>query len=405
MTKYPIFSVLGLEIEYMLIDKDNLQIRPVSDVILKELAGHQTNSFTLGEIEISNELVMHVIELKNAIPHKLSTAIENHFQDAIMQLQPILNEHNLQLLPTGAHFTMDPHKETKRWPHGDRSIYKQFDKIFDCRGHGWANLQSMHINLPFANDTEFSALHNTIRILLPLIPALAASTPIIEGKPTGYQCTRMLFYEQNQQILPSISGKLIPEFITSEAQYFQDILYPMYRDISPHDPKGILQYEWLNSRGAIPKFERNSIEIRCVDTQECVHADIAIAKMIHHILEKLYETSDYHLLNPYDTDSLKMIHDQTIKEGLSVEISDNNLLAQWQLPKKKMTVREIWSKLIEQVSHKLTTQQQKTLEHILNQGNLSERILKACNNDYSKKTLDMIERNLSECLLHNKEFS
>ena len=43
-----------------------------------------------------------------------------------------------------------PQREIELWPHDDREIYARFDRIFDCRGHGWANLQSVHLNLPFA---------------------------------------------------------------------------------------------------------------------------------------------------------------------------------------------------------------------------------------------------------------
>ena len=60
-----------------------------------------------------------------------------------------------------------------------------FDRIFSCQGHGWANLQSMHINLPFADDAEFGRLHAAIRFLLPLLPGLTASSPVMDGAVTG----------------------------------------------------------------------------------------------------------------------------------------------------------------------------------------------------------------------------
>ena len=40
----------------------------------------------------------------------------------------------------------------------------------------------------------------------------------------------------------------------------------MYRQIAPLDPDHVVQYEWLNSRGAIARFDRNAIEIRVIDT-------------------------------------------------------------------------------------------------------------------------------------------
>lgn len=404
MSKYSLFSVLGIEIEYMLVDRDSLNVQPKSDLLLQALAGHQADEVELGNIALSNELVMHVLEFKNNGPRPTTEPVANHFQQAILDIQPKLSELNLQLLPTGAHPWMNPLTETKRWPHGNREIYQQYDSIFNCHGHGWSNLQSMHINLPFANDQEFGYLHSLVRLLLPLLPALAASTPIIERKLTGYQDTRLMFYEQNQQKIPSISGSIIPEFVLSEAQYQEEILKPMYRDISPYDPKGILQYEWLNSRGAIVKFDYNALEIRIVDSQECVQADIAIAKVIHEILKSWHEGSEHHMHRPYVTERLKAVYDGTIKNGFTTRIEDSELLVQWQLPKRNMNVRDVWSILIERVSPLLDKESQKALENILSQGNLSERIVRACKQDFSQSHLKRIYQNLADCLLTNKLF-
>lgn len=405
MSDYSLFSVLGIEIEYMLVDSTSLNVSPQSDVILHALAGEQVNEVTLGDIAVSNELVMHVLELKNNGPKPPNAPIAQQFQQAIQDLQPLLAQYHLQLLPTGAHPWMNPIKETKRWPHGNRAIYHQFDSIFNCQGHGWANLQCMHVNLPFANDEEFCQLHNSIRLILPLLPALAASTPFLDGKKTGLKDSRLYFYGKNQQRIPSINGEVIPEFICSPTQYQQDILAPMYKDISPFDPEGILQYEWLNSRAAIPKFDLKAIEIRILDSQECVQADIAIALAIHAILKNWQSNSHYYLDKPCDLKRLKTIYEQTIKEGLTLSLDDPELCAQWQLPKRKMTCRNIWSKLIERVSTDLDSNSQRALEYILRQGNLSERLLRACGNEYSKTTLANVYRQLSHCLLINEMFN
>ncbi len=406
MSNYPIFSVLGLEIEYMLVDKDTLAIQPKSDLILKTLAGKQVNEVVLGDIAASNELVMHVLELKNNGPKPPHHPVANQFQQAILQLQPLLDQHHLQLLPTGAHPWMNPSLETTRWPHGDNSIYQQYNSIFNCQGHGWANLQSMHVNLPFANDDEFSQLHNTIRLLLPLLPALAASTPILDGVKTGRLDSRLDFYNNNQKLIPSISGDVIPEFMCSEAQYQTEILQPMYQDIADYYPQGLLQHEWLNSRAAIAKFDSMAIEIRILDSQECVNADIAIAHAIHAILKNWHDSgSEQHRDSICPTENLKRIYDQTIKDGLDVPIDDREVLTQLQLPKgRTMTIRDAWSLLIERVSNELNHTSQCALEHILGHGNLSERILRACKNDFSRDKLTSVYRQLGDCLLQNQQF-
>src|SRR4029079_15241208 len=62
----------------------------------------------------------------------------------------------------------------------------------------------------------------------------------------------------------------------------------MYREIAAHDEAGVLRHEWLNSRGAIARFDRHAIEIRVADTQECPLADLAIAAAIVGVVKALY---------------------------------------------------------------------------------------------------------------------
>ena len=78
---------------------------------------------------------------------------------------------------------------------------------------------------------------------------------------------------------------------------------------------------------------------------------------------------------------------------------------QWQLPQKPgMTVRDVWSLLIEGISSDISQSSQLTLEHILHHGNLSERILRACAHDFSKEKVTCIYQKLGECLLQNEQF-
>ncbi len=403
MSNYSLLSVLGIEIEYMLVDRHTLNVQPKSDIILNCLAGEPVSNVALEDITVSNGLVLHVLELKNNALKPPEAPITNQFQQTILQLQPLLQQYNLQLLPTGAHPWMDPLTETKRWSHGNRSIDQQYDTIFNCQGHGWSNLQSMNVNLPFANDEEFFHLHNSIRLLLPLIPSLAASTPFLDGHSTGCQDSRLYFYGKNHERIPSISGDIIPEFIRSSSQYQDNILTPMYHDISPFDPQKILQHEWLNSRAAIPKFQDQTIEIRIIDSQECVTADVAIARAIHAILKQWNQNSHLHLEKICDTPRLKSIYTQTIKNGLATCIDDSVVLEQWQLPKRTMTARDAWSMLLESVAHDLDNTSQLALEHILRHNNLSERILHACQGDYTRPNLTRVYRQLGDCLVDNQQ--
>lgn len=403
MYKYPIFSMIGVEIEYMLVDKNSLQIRPLSDLIFKELSREFQNEVNLdNNISISNELVAHVIELKNTTPVPPDTPLATKFYETILILQPVLKKYNLALLPTGAHPWMNPKIETKLWPHTYKEIYAKFDEIFNCNNHGWSNLQSIHLNLPFKDDEEFCKLHNAIRLILPLLPAIAASSPFLEGRKTGFLDTRLNLYEANQKKIPTIAGEIIPEFIKDQTQYENDILTPMYKEISPFDTQGILQYEWLNSRGAIAKFEQGAIEIRILDTQECVQADFAIIYIVIEIIKDVVHNSKDYLSKIIPTKELKSIYDATLKNGFAVNVENFIWLEQLNLPPKKINIGDIWTLLIEKFRMNLDSESVNCLEQILEFGNLSERMLKA----YAKnKNLKSIYYEVSKCFLNNKQFN
>jgi carboxylate-amine ligase len=80
--------------------------------------------------------------------------------------------------------------------------------------------------------------------MLPLIPGLCASSPILEGKITGFLDSRLEFYKTNQKEIPELTGMVIPEAIFSKADYYTTIFEPIKKAIKPHDTKKILDYHF-----------------------------------------------------------------------------------------------------------------------------------------------------------------
>jgi carboxylate-amine ligase len=399
-TALPLFSAYGIEVEYMIVNKDTLSILPIADKLIYEVAGHYQSEIAFENIAWSNELVLHVIELKTNGPATALLGLSSHFQDEIRKINNLLKKYGAKLLPTGAHPWMNPFLETKLWPHDDMLIYSAYHKIFDCRGHGWSNLQSVHLNLPFASDEEFAKLHTAIRLVLPLIPALAASTPILDGKETGLLDTRLEFYRHNQQKIPSVTGDIIPEVVFSEAEYQEKILKRMYQDISSYDVDKVLQEEWLNSRGAIARFERNTIEIRLIDLQECPQADLAIIDWIVVILKALISERWISFTEQitWDSKRLQGILVESIKNGMDTAI-EADYAAVFSYPKQKGTIRDLWQYLFNQLSSQVSSSARNVLSFILREGNLAERILKLFNQG---RPLVDIYQQLAECLQTGK---
>lgn len=398
-----LFDAYGIELEYMIVDAALLDVRPISDHVLRDEHGQAVSDVDRGVISWSNELTHHVIELKTNGPVSDLAPLVDEFQKNVRVINQELKSAQACLLPTAMHPWMDPFLETKLWPHDFSAVYEVFNRIFDCRGHGWANLQSMHINLPFAGDEEFGKLHAAIRLIIPLLPAIAASSPLKDGHLTGLCDTRLEVYRHNAKRVPSVSGRVIPEPAFNFEAYDRDIFQPMFRDIAPHDPEGLLQEEFLNSRGAIARFERGSIEIRVIDVQETPKADLAIAALTIAVLKLLVDetwttTAEQQTVT---IDRLEPILLAAIQSAEQAVISDPDVLCHFGCSEPSITLSGLWRRLYEKASERDPSLKEvfgSAIEVFLTQGCLASRILKALKGHSEPHALSSVYRQLADCL-------
>jgi carboxylate-amine ligase len=404
-----LFQGYGIELEYMLVDCDTLQAKPVTDELLKHELGRYASDFENGMVTWSNELVLHVVELKSTRPENNFNGLENAFAENVERINAILAGWNTMLMPTAAHPFMDPLTETKLWPHENNEVYDIYNKIFDCRGHGWSNLQSTHLNLPFYDDEEFAKLHAAIRIILPLLPALCASSPILDGKVTGSLDTRLRFYRTNQAKLPSITGKVIPEAVFSKRNYLNTIYEKIKTDIAPYDPEEMLNPIWVNSRGAIPRFDRGSIEIRIMDIQECPAADMAIVALVIETIKAFVSEKflDVETQMKWKTETLAHLLEKTTEHAQDVVIDNADYLSAFGYTGKSATAGELWKHIMDRIVRSGNGSMEKwkrEIDVILKEGTLSQRILRALGSDHSRENIVRVYKQLSGCLAQNKMF-
>ena len=412
-TKLHLFQALGVELEYMIVDRNTLDIKPITDKLLKTVSGSYVSEVERGEIAWSNELVLHVVELKTNGPAIIPAGLQPLpvlFQDHVNEINRHLSVFDAQLMPTAMHPWMNPWKEMHLWPHEYNPIYEAYNRIFDCRGHGWANLQSTHINLPFNGDDEFGRLHAAIRLVLPLLPALAASSPVADGALTGLADFRLEVYRNNAVKIPSITGLMIPERVYTRAGYDREIFQRMYRDISPFDPDKTLQDEWLNSRGAIARFDRNTIEIRLLDIQECPLADLAIVNLVIDtvkalVTEKWSKFGDQKILDEKDLYPVLM---STVQNAENTKIENPAFLKLFGFNVNSVSAGSLWRHIaselytnFEQSEHPL----HRALKVILNEGTLSTRIQRRFSSTPTKNDLKLIYGELCDCLSKGIQFT
>lgn len=400
--KYHLLEKCGIEIEYMLVDSDSLDIAPIADQVLLNLGVDAKGNLDRGEFTWSNEVTKHVLELKTTHPVSDFHGLHQRMNTEILWMEDALQSYHVRLLPTGMHPWMDPSEDTDIYPLAHQELYASYRELFDWSGHGWGNIQATHLNFSFGSDVEFVQLHSAVRLLLPLLPALCASSPIVDGDLNGDLDNRLKYYRQPTHRLPSLIGEMIPEAIESREEYDEVIYDPIRKTMDEFDPKHILSVDVLNARGAVARFDRSSLEIRVIDSQECPRADIAIAEFVREAVRWLIAHNKRHR-GAADVSELLLaqIYHAAVHRGMKADFVHEDLLPLYGMKETETDLHGVLRHLAHKID--LSRESREVIELILRDGNLSSRIIASLRNS-SCGSIEEIYRRLADCLTDNEIF-
>jgi len=307
--------VLGPEHEFSLVNQE-LKVLPVADKIMKAYCGKIINFIELPSFTFGKEMQLHVMEVKANSPFKSPVQFEETMQNGVSTLSQIVNKQGALLLGTGMHPLLKL-EDTAIWSHYHRKIYHEYAKIFNLNQHGWLNIQSFHLNFPYQKEADGIQTHNLLANLCAYLPAIAASSPIYEGKAGPDVDNRLQFYKINQREIPSVAGEVIPEYADSFSQYKHGVIGRYTEDLAKAGAgKTLLTREWVNSRGVIFRFDRSALEVRVMDEQECVKSDVALSCFIRATLRGLIALKAE--LLPHDL--LIKDFNAVVKDGLKAHV-------------------------------------------------------------------------------------
>jgi gamma-glutamyl:cysteine ligase YbdK (ATP-grasp superfamily) len=284
------------------------------------------------------------------------------------------------------------------WPHRHRKIYQELSKLFNLKQHGWLNIQSFHLNLPYSREETGVLLHNLLAGLCAYLPAISASSPICEGAIGPNVDNRLFFYKENQREVPSITGDVIPEPVSSFAHYREDVIGRYSQDLAKTGAgKAILFKEWVNSRGVIFRFDRSALEVRVMDEQECVKSDVALSCFIRAALRGLMAEK----VEPLPHQLLVSDFNAVIAKGLSAKVLHPN----------GETARQVCQYLFNLASENAEETEKKYLWIVkkrIENGNLSElireRITKKAQKTSLKEAILNVYSTLIKCLADNQPY-
>ena len=393
---YKTLEVMGPEHEFSLVD-EKLKPLPIVDKVIKSYCGKTVNFVEQPDFTFGKELQLHVMELKANEPFKSPQLFEGVIQQGVLEISSFLEKYNAYLLGTGMHPLLKL-EETAIWPHRHRKIYEEYGKLFNLEQHGWLNIQSFHLNLPYSNEDEGVELHNFLAGLCAYLPAISASSPICEGETGPYVDNRLWFYKTNQAEVQSIVGDVVPEYVASFNRYMEDVVGKYSRDLAQAGVgKPLLFKEWVNSRGVIFRFDRRAIEVRVLDEQECIKSDVALSCFIRAALRGLIANQEE--LQSHDI--LVSDFNSAISEGLNGMV----------LHPKGKTVRDICRYFFKIASENATEDEKQYLWLIrkrIENGNLSElireRVMRKAQKTGFAEAIRSIYSRLIKCLIDNQPY-
>ncbi|MEM3617824.1 MAG: glutamate-cysteine ligase family protein [Candidatus Bathyarchaeia archaeon] len=394
---YRTLEVLGPEHEFSLVD-ENLRALPIVDKVIKDAHGRVVNFVEFGNFTFGKELQLHVMEIKPNKPFKSPKTFEENMHEAVLRLSEMLeHRYGARLLGTGMHPTLRL-EETAVWPHRHKQIYEAFSRIFNLKQHGWLNIQSFQLNIPYADEAKAILMHNLLANVCAYLPAVSASSPIYEGRFGDYADNRLYFYMENQKEIPSVTGKVVPEYIQSFRQYRQEIIGRYSADLAKFGAHHcILNKEWINSRGVIFRFERKALEIRVMDEQECIKSDVALSCFIRALLRGLMKANEPLLPTEVLAEDFKSV----IKYGLEAKVLYPNEPTAKHVCKRFLKIA--WENALDEEKEYLPLIE-KRLEH----GNLSDVVrekvkVRAQKTDMDEAIIDVYSK-LLNCLKANEPF-
>jgi gamma-glutamyl:cysteine ligase YbdK (ATP-grasp superfamily) len=388
---------LGPEHEFSLVNEE-LQALPIVDKVIKDFCGRIVNFVELPDFTFGKELQLHVMEIKANAPFKSPELFEETMQNAVATLLDFLGKkYRASLLGTGMHPLLKL-EETSVWSHRHRKIYQELGKVFNLKQHGWLNIQSFHLNLPYSRENKGVLLHNLLAGVCAYLPAISASSPICEGAISPNVDNRLYFYKLNQREVPSITGDVVPEPVSSFAQYREDVIGQYSQDLAKAGAgKTILFKEWINSRGVIFRFGRSALEVRVMDEQECVKSDVALSCFVRAALRGLIAEK----AEPLPHQLLVKDFNSVIAKGLNAKVLHPN----------GETARQVCQHLFNLASENAEENEKKYLWIVkkrIENGNLSELIRERIANKAQKTDLKdailSVYSTLIKCLADNQPY-
>ena len=306
-----------------------------------------------------------------------------------------------RLLATGMHPWMNA-EAAELWPHGETPSDSALHAIFGKDRHGWANQQSLRLSLPFDSELEFFRLFVALRSLMPLMPAIAASSPFANGRRGPAMSCRLATRRDYVASDLDFSCSLVPPASECREAYNGEVVEPLHLALQARGLEGALSPMQVCGHGLVADFELGLVHIHMLDMQECLSADLAVCSMVVAMTQLLQNEVDASLaaLGQWPSARLAELLESTLVGGSQAVLRDADFLAAFGFPEGgSCRASELLQFVFEErVSDGGLDELKPAQEAIVGQGALAHRLLQSLPERWNDEDLYNLYRKLSESL-------
>ncbi len=401
----PKLDSLEIAWTYSIVHRDTLEALPIAAEVLEAIRAATTTG-TKTTVEWRLSTAEHLIQLEPVKGSRPSQALARRISAKLAKADRVLQGSNAMLLPTGAHPLLRAVDARPTIGAGDPFELLP-ESSFDRHVHGHINSPTLRVGMPFEGDEEFTKLHAAVRVLLPIIPALTASSPFLEGRLTGYKGSRALSMVEAYRSHPSLLGSVVPEAVFLQEDYDRIVLTPIALAFAQRSEGADPDPEALNARAAVAFFDRGVLELRVMEPQEHPAMDLALVEFVRVVLKAMMTgrwVSSY-LQRAWTEQDLEAVYMDVIKDaGITLFPNREYLMMFGLLNQDEMTAGMFWQHLFVKVYEDLSDEARTLVGHILEHGCLARRILQSAGPDASEQDIKRVYSELAQCLVQGRNF-
>lgn len=255
----PDFTI-GIEEEYLLVDKDSFDLAPAPAELMedcqKELQGQVSPEFLECQIEIGTTVCANVAEAREDLKRLRSTVAR------------VADRYNLAPIASSCH----PFSDWRRQHHTDKDRYNELSITLGGVARRML-ICGMHVHVGIENRDMRIDIMNQLSYFLPHLLALSGSSPFWQGEDTKLSCYRLTIFDN----LPRTG---LPQNMDSWAQW--------ERSVEALRMLGVIEDSskiWWDLR---PSSKFPTLETRICDVSPRLETTLSLAALTQAIARMLY---------------------------------------------------------------------------------------------------------------------